>query len=128
MKHATQGFSLIELLIAVTILGVVTVSISSFLLSNIRHGGKLQADQALTATARDYMEAARHAWSTSANFDDVTKLPAAPADCVRQVVTPTVTVMVGTTPTVKTLASRQVTLRCTKNGYSQSFSLEIPKP
>lgn len=118
-----------ELLIATALLAIVATSVSAFLVRNIRHSGKLKADQALTATARDDMEDARRIWAVKANFTTGEgALPTVPTDCVRQVATPSVTVTVGGTSTVKTLTSRQLTLTCTKNGYSQSFSLEIPEP
>lgn len=119
-----QGFTIIEMLIAVAILAVIATSISTFLLSNVRHSGKLQAYQKLSTAAKAHMEEVRRDWAEKGKFGNLSALPAVPDNCARSVAQPSVTVA-GVT---KVVNSRQVTLSCTLNGFTQAFSLEIPEP
>lgn len=141
MIRPTDGFTLIEVLVAIAMLSIITAATSGLIITILRSSGKTQSQQSLAYVAQDYMESVRRSWATC-------DLTGTPATCGA---TPTYSAYAnGTLPdvpstlptgvtctatanptTVSTttapVRSRQVTLACS-GGATQSYSLVVTQP
>ena len=80
-RSATQaGFTLIEVLVAIAMLGVVAAAIFSAFAVVSELNRDAARDQEATVAARSYLEDVRAAWSTPDDFD-LAVAPAPPVGC-----------------------------------------------
>lgn len=134
MTSTTKGFTLVEILISIAILGIVSTAILSMTVQNLRSTARVNQQQAASNVARKYMEDVKNLWLTSASYKaaSLPTLPSSSNSSLPPGVTCTSTVApntnITTLTTTPTFRSRIVTLTCTGNGNSQNFSLEIVEP
>lgn len=132
MKTRQSGLTLIEILVALAIFTVVAAAVLAMFPTIFKVNGQTRADQAVTIGAKQFMEQARAAMDTQAEYDAVTAasgLPAAPAantvnnyNCVRTLnAQPDTTLAAG--------LIKRVTLTCTHSSFAQQvFTLDLGRP
>ena len=120
-----QGFTVIEVLVAIAAFAVLAAGALSLLPGLFRINAQSQGDQSVTLTAKSFFEQARNAWSTQAAFDAPAALPA-PVNPTGYACTAShaATVVAGAVAHV-----RRVTLECAP-GYTgaQAYVTDYGRP
>lgn len=142
MTPSQQGFTLIEILVAIAILSIIAVGVSGMLISILRITGRTQSEQSFGYVAQHYMEGVRVSWNTCAVTGtppacsspatypayEAATLPALPSG-LPSGVTCTAAASPSTVSNASTpIRSREVTLSCTGSGPSQVYSLVVTQP
>ncbi|MBB5233828.1 PulJ/GspJ family protein [Deinococcus budaensis] len=129
--QAERGLTLIEVLVAIAMFAVVSVTVLAMFPTIFKLNSQTRADQAVTIGAKQYLESARPSFLTPTTFDaaTTTSLAAAPSGtsvnnytCEREVAN------VQTTPAGVVIIKR-LTLRCTHTSQpTQTFTLDFGRP
>ncbi len=136
-KHV--GFSLIEIIVAIAILGIVSTAVLTFLPSVTNVNQNTKTDQDITIVAKRFMEEVRAAWLDGTNgqiyFDSGTLSDGTTAVDTYQpnysTDAPNCTASVSDPDagTYTPIQRKQVSLSCTEDdGTSTTFTLEFGRP
>ena len=129
MKRVPErGLTLIEVLVALAIFAVVSVSVLAMFPSIFKLNGQTRADQALTVEAKKFMEGVRTNYSTQTGFDAGTTPTAPSGDGVNGY---TCTAEINDQPFADVPAGslKRVALTCTHPSQpTQSFALDLGRP
>jgi len=126
-----QGLTLIEVLVAISIFAVVSVSVLAMFPIIFKLNSQTRADQAVTIGAKRYLESIRPSFSTRANFDAVTtaSLAAGPSGATVNNYTCERQVLDVPNPATGTVIIKQVTLTCNHASQPpQTFRLDFGRP
>ncbi|WP_145975218.1 PulJ/GspJ family protein [Deinococcus gobiensis] len=66
---ANQGFTIIELLVAIALLGILTTVLTATLTGSLNLNRQAQRQLDTTSTVQQIMENVRNAWSTASNYN-----------------------------------------------------------
>lgn len=125
MKHV-QGFTLVELLASIAILGVIVMSVGAILPSLTRVNRVSTQDQATVLAARAYFEQVRSELRN--NFDASLSAVSIPGNNQNGLSCAT-TESAKFSTTVTTLkVSRTVNMSCTTSGRTTTFKLTVVNP
>lgn len=121
MNGRQRGLTLIEVLVSIAIFAIVSVAVLAMFPTIFKLNSKTRADQAVTISAKQFMENLRVKYSTRAGFDNGA-LPDNPSDCTGTVNNqPISSLPAGTI--------KRVTLTCTPpNQPTQTFVLDLGRP
>lgn len=124
-RQRQQGLTLIEVLVSLAIFAIVSVAVLAMFPTIFKLNSQTRADQAVTISAKQFMENVRVNYSTKAGFDAGT-MPPKPSDCS----TPTVTDQLSATSGMATMVVvKRVSLTCTPtNQPTQTFVLDLGRP
>ena len=132
-RSRTGGLTLIEMLVAIAMLGVLATSTVAFLTTLPKVNRQTSDDQGVTIAAKTYIEDAKASWSDATNFDNGTLPTVTDAKYQASGYTCTAATATVDTTTLPVPRLKRVTFTCTGTrsdvaGRVYSFVAQVGRP
>lgn len=124
-RAATQGFTLVEILVSIVLLAVVVTATFGLLPGVARTNASTRDEQRVTLVAKSFYEQAASFYASSANYDQA---PPAAENTVDGLTCPAPTVTSLSTNTAGQTTLKRVSLSCALLGKTYPFQRDFARP